>query len=91
VSPAIIIPRHRLWYIFGNVVYETTVVFIYVCLIHIESRDIAAGIATGYGLDDEGSEFESWWGKELSFLHIVQTGSYPIGIGDCTGVNAAGR
>jgi hypothetical protein len=33
------------------------------------------GIATGYGLDDRGSEFESRWGQEFSLLHVVQTGS----------------
>jgi hypothetical protein len=33
------------------------------------------GIATGYGLDNEGSEFESWYGQEFSLLHVVQTGS----------------
>jgi hypothetical protein len=38
------------------------------------SRDSAAGIATGYGLDDKGPDFESLWGQEFS-LHLVQTGS----------------
>jgi hypothetical protein len=51
------------------------------------------GIATGYGLDDEGSEFESRWGQEFSLLYVVQTdsvahpasyvmatgGSFPVG------------
>jgi hypothetical protein len=27
------------------------------------------------------SEFESRWGQEFSLLHVVQTGSYPMGIG----------
>jgi hypothetical protein len=40
------------------------------------SRDSSAGIATGYGLDDQGERgFESRWGKKFSLLHIVQTGS----------------
>jgi hypothetical protein len=30
------------------------------------------GIATGYGLDDRGSEFESRWGREFSLLHVIQ-------------------
>jgi hypothetical protein len=34
------------------------------------------GIATGYGLDDQGGrEFESRQGQNFSLLHIVQTGS----------------
>jgi hypothetical protein len=38
-------------------------------------------------MPNEGSEFESRWGQELSRLHVVQTGSgahptsYPIGTG----------
>jgi hypothetical protein len=40
-----------------------------------ESRDSAVRIATGYGPDDRGSEFESWWGQEFSLLHVIQTGS----------------
>jgi hypothetical protein len=40
------------------------------------SRDSSVGIATGYGLDDQGErEFESRWGKKFSLLHIIQTGS----------------
>jgi hypothetical protein len=44
-------------------------------------------IATGYGLDNRGIKFESQYGQEFSFLHIVQTGSgvhpasYPMGTG----------
>jgi hypothetical protein len=51
------------------------------------SQNNAVGIATGYLLDNRGSEFESRWGQELSFLHVVQTGSefhptsYPMGNG----------
>jgi hypothetical protein len=50
-------------------------------IIYIWSWNNAVGIATGYGLDDQGSEFESWWGQ------VVQTGSgvhptfYPTGTG----------
>jgi hypothetical protein len=40
------------------------------------SRDSSVGIATGYGLDDQGGwEFESRQGQKFSLLHIVQTGS----------------
>jgi hypothetical protein len=35
----------------------------------------AVGIATGYGLDDRGVEFESRWGQEFSLLRVVQGGS----------------
>jgi hypothetical protein len=43
--------------------------------IHV-SRYSSVGIATGYGLDDQGGrEFESWQGKKFSLLHIVQTSS----------------
>jgi hypothetical protein len=40
------------------------------------SRDSSVGIATGYGLDDQGEqEFESRYSKKFLLLHIVQTGS----------------
>jgi hypothetical protein len=42
---------------------------------NVRSRDSAVSTATGYRLDDEGSEFKSQLGQEFSFLHIVQTGS----------------
>jgi hypothetical protein len=45
-----------------------------------KSRDSAVGIATSYGLDDRGgSEFESRWGQEFSYLNVVETvsGAYP--------------
>jgi hypothetical protein len=54
---------------------------------NIKSQHSAVGWATGYGLDDKGSEFESRWKQDLSFLHVVQTGSgahpasYPMGTG----------
>jgi hypothetical protein len=53
----------------------------------VRSRDSVVGIATSYGLDDKGSEFESRWGQEFSLLQIIQTGSevpptsYPMGTG----------
>jgi hypothetical protein len=53
----------------------------FICMI----RDSAVGIATGYGLDYRGSEFESLWGQEFSCVRVVQTGSgvhpssYPVG------------
>jgi hypothetical protein len=53
-----------------------------------ERRDNAVGIATGYCLEDQGSEFES----RFLLLHVVQTGSgghlasYEMG----TGGKAAG-
>jgi hypothetical protein len=52
-----------------------------------KSRDSSVGIVTGYGLDNYGVGFESWWGQEFSLLHVVQTGpgthpaSYPMGTG----------
>jgi hypothetical protein len=47
-----------------------------VCTYNMVSRNSSVGIATGYGLDDQGRrEFESRWGKKFSLLHIVQTGS----------------
>jgi hypothetical protein len=43
---------------------------------HIVSRDSSVGIATGYGLDNQGKrDFESRKGKKFSLLHIVHTGS----------------
>jgi hypothetical protein len=51
------------------------------------SRDSAVSIATGYGLDDQGVEFESRYGLEFSLPHVVQAGfgahpaSYPMGTG----------
>jgi hypothetical protein len=46
--------------------------------------DSAVGIATDYGLDDGGVEFESRWGQEFSFFYVVQNcseahpASYPM-------------
>jgi hypothetical protein len=43
-------------------------------------------IATGYRLYTEDLEFESWYGKKFSFLHLIQTDSgahpafYPMDI-----------
>jgi hypothetical protein len=45
----------------------------------------AVGIATGYGLDDQGFGVQFPVGQEFSLLHVVQTGygthptSYPMG------------
>jgi hypothetical protein len=53
----------------------------------VKSRDSSVGIATGYLLTTEGSEFESRWGQEFSHLQVIQTGSgvhptsYPMGTG----------
>jgi hypothetical protein len=54
----------------------------------IMSRDSLVGIATGYGLDDQGEwDFESRYGKTFSLLRIVKTGfgvhptSYNMGTG----------
>jgi hypothetical protein len=47
-------------------------------VIIVRSQDSSVGIATGYGLDDQGErEFESRYRKKFSLLHIVQTGSFP--------------
>jgi hypothetical protein len=61
-------------------------------------RGIAVGIATGYGLEDRGSELESRWGNEFSLLRIGQTGSgvhpsyHPMGnAGPFLGGKAAGQ
>jgi hypothetical protein len=52
------------------VILENTGSFIYY------ATDSSVGIATGYGLDDQGErEFESRQGKKFSLLHIVQTAS----------------
>jgi hypothetical protein len=59
----------------------------------------SVGIATGYGLDDQGGrEFESRLGKKFLFLYIVQTGSgvhptsYKMGTGGSfPGVKPQGR
>jgi hypothetical protein len=51
------------------------------------SRDSSVGTATGYGLEDRGSEFEPRYGQAFSLLHVFQTGSeahltsYPMGPG----------
>jgi hypothetical protein len=51
------------------------------------SQDSVVSIATGYGLDDQGVEFEFRWGQNFFLLHFVQTAlgahpaSYPIIIG----------
>jgi hypothetical protein len=44
------------------------------CFIH-SVRDSSVGIATGYLLDGELSEFEFLKGQDSSLLHVVQTGS----------------
>jgi hypothetical protein len=63
------------------------------------SRDSSVGIATGYGLGDQGDgSFESRWSQEFSLLHIVQTGSgvhptsYKMGTGGSfSGIKRQGR
>jgi hypothetical protein len=62
------------------------------------SRDAEVSMATSYGLDDRGSEFESRYGQESSLLHVVQTGSgvhptfYPMDTGGSfPGVKRPGR
>jgi hypothetical protein len=61
-------------------------------------RDGSVGIATGNGLNDRGSEFESRKGQEFPLLHVVQTGSgahpasYTMGNGAlCPGLKRPGR
>jgi hypothetical protein len=50
------------------------------------SRDSAVGIATCYGLDNQGVKVRVPVGEEFLLLHVVQTGSeakpasYPMGI-----------
>jgi hypothetical protein len=59
----------------------------------MRSRDSVVGIATGYGLDDRGSEFESPYDQRFSNLHVVQTGfgAHPIFYSMGMGVKATGR
>jgi hypothetical protein len=51
------------------------------------NRDSAIGIATGYGLDDQGAGVRVPVGQQFSLLHVVRTGSgalpasYPMGTG----------
>jgi hypothetical protein len=56
------------------------------------SRDSIVGMATGYGLDDQGVEFEYRWSQEFSLLHVVQTGSgvHPTSYPMTTGVSFPG-
>jgi hypothetical protein len=59
--------------------------FMYVLL--YKSRDNSVGIATGYGLDDQGVGVRVPVGQEFSVLHAVQADcgvhptSYPMGTG----------
>jgi hypothetical protein len=60
-------------------------------------RDSAVGIATGYGLDDQGVGVRVLVGQDFSILYVVETGSgvhppsYPIGTGGSfPGSKAAG-
>jgi hypothetical protein len=58
-----------------------------VCIIFERRQDSVVGIATGYGLDDQGIGFGVPLESKFSLLHIVQTGSgaqpasYPMGAG----------
>jgi hypothetical protein len=64
----------------------------------MKSRDSPVGIATGYGLDDQGGGSSSTGRvkKKCSLLHIVQTGSrahptsYKMGTGGSPGGKVAG-
>jgi hypothetical protein len=59
------------------------------------SSGSAVGIATGWTTEE--SKFESRYGQERSFLHVVQTGfgvhpaSYPMGTGVKRGRREAGH
>jgi hypothetical protein len=55
---------------------------------HVDSVD---GIAIGYGLDAEGSEFESRYSQEISLLHARKTGSGAHPISVSPGVKRQGR
>jgi hypothetical protein len=64
----------------------------------LQSRESAVGIATGYGVDDQGGEVPAPVGAKISLLHFVQTGSgvhppsYPRGTGGSfSGSNATGE
>jgi hypothetical protein len=68
-----------------------------VIFINNKSWDSTVGIATGYGLDDQGVGVRVPVGQKSSFLHVVQTGSevhqtsYPMGTGSSfPGGKAAG-
>jgi hypothetical protein len=64
--------------------------------LHIQSRDSAVGIATGYGLDGRGGGVRIPVGARLSLLHVVQAVVWPIQSipmdtgGTFPGVKAAG-
>jgi hypothetical protein len=70
-------------------VISVSLVETYFCEIitFMRSRDSVVGIATGYGLDDQGVGVRVPVGQEFSILHVVQTGfgvhptSYPMGTG----------
>jgi hypothetical protein len=47
---------------FGNFVYF---------FMELMSRDSAVGIATGYGMDDQGVRVQVPVGQEFSLLHVV--------------------
>jgi hypothetical protein len=57
-------------------IYMCVCVCVCVCLC-VMSFGSAVSVATGYGLETEGSKFESRENQEFSLLHIVQTGSGP--------------
>jgi hypothetical protein len=53
-----------------------TVGILKITIPYSESRDSGVGIATNYGLEDEGVGFRVPMGQEFSILYIVQTGSF---------------
>jgi hypothetical protein len=66
---------------------NNTRTFQYFSRVYYKSRDSSVGIATGYGLDDQGAGVQVPVGSRIFILHVVQSGSgvhptsYPMGIG----------
>jgi hypothetical protein len=67
------------------------------CHLSAQSEILYCNLLEATGWTTEGSEFESWWGEEFSFLQIVQTDSevhptsYPMSIaGSFPGGKVAG-
>jgi hypothetical protein len=52
-----------------------TIIINFIFIIIIMNLESAIGIATGYGLDDQGVGYRLLMGSKLSLLHIIQTGT----------------
>jgi hypothetical protein len=67
--------------------HYNTVFFYIVMQLNYFFQDSTVYTVTGYGLDNQGLQFQFWWGQEFSLLDVVQTGSgahpapYSVGTG----------